>query len=239
MFKTYYLHFKKYPIQLYASSLTFYSLIALVPLLAFWLGLLEYFHIDTLFHWIMHGFLEPMGQIEETIGSTLFDFVHNTHKSIMKNFTIIFFFLSIIVLVFKIDSTVNQIHGIVAKFDRHFAYRWISLTVWLILGSIFIQNISHTICYYLFIFFTLTLMFKWIPRSSVSIKNAIKGSLFCLVIWFPISRIFGLFIYWNDTYLIVFHNFVGFIIMLFWINMLWLILLLGAIISNENNVTTD
>ncbi|WP_373778384.1 YhjD/YihY/BrkB family envelope integrity protein [Glaesserella sp.] len=227
---------KMFPIQLYATSLTYYSLIALVPLLAFWLGLLEFLYIDDLFHVVMHGFLDPMGKIGDTVGSTLFDFVHNTHAGIARQFTLAFFFFSIFILVYKIDITLNKLWQVPVRLDWRFLKVWGGFFLFICLCSallfaiksfpLFLQNIVS----YLFSFLMISGLFKFIPRVPIGAFSAMTGALFCLIAWFPISRLFHTLIYWNDTYSLVFHDFVGIMIMLFWINTLWLLLLSGMLI---------
>lgn len=227
---------KQYPIQLYASSLTYYSLLALVPMLTFWLSLLEFFSIDDLFHTIMHGFLDPMGKIGDNVGSTLFDFVHNTQNEIIRKFTFGFFFLSVLILIYKIDITLNQLWGIKSRLDKRFFIVWCGVFIFILCSSgllfaiksfpLFFKHLAT----YLFVFIGLTGLFKLIPRVKVGYKNAMLGAGCCLLLWFPLSRLFHKLIYWNDTYLIVFHDFVGMMIILFWINILWVLFLLGAMI---------
>lgn len=116
--------FRTFPVQLYATSLTYYTLLAIVPILAFWLWLLESLHIDALFHTVMHGFLDPMGDIGETVGSTLFDFVHNTHSGFLHHFTLLFFFLSIFILINKLDNALNAIWGLSSNLDKKYLRDW-------------------------------------------------------------------------------------------------------------------
>lgn len=227
---------KKHPIQLYASSLTYYSLLAIVPTLAFWLSLLEFFYIDDLFHTIMHGFLDPMGTIGDNIGSTLFDFVHNTQNGAAQKFTFIFFFFSIFIFIHKLDNTLNQLWHLKSPLDKRFIAIWTGIFLFIILSSAllfaiksfpkFLQNIAT----YFFIFISLVGIFKNIPRKKIPYSNAILGASCCLLLWFPLSRLFQKLIYWNDTYLIVFHDFVGMAIILLWLNMLWLLFLFSAVI---------
>ena len=126
---------RSFPLQLYASSLTFYTLLALVPVLAFWLWLLENLHIDDLFHIIMHGFLDPMGAIGETVGSTLFDFVHNTHQGVLHHFTLLLFFISIFILIGKIDAALNALWSCSTNLDKKYLCNWSLIFLFIIAAS--------------------------------------------------------------------------------------------------------
>ncbi|WP_373840513.1 YihY/virulence factor BrkB family protein [Glaesserella sp.] len=227
---------QRFPLQLHATSLTYYSLIAIVPLLAFWLGLLEFFLIDDLFHVVMHGFLDPMGKIGERVGSTLFDFVHNTHAGIARQFTLVFFFFSIFILIYKIDTTLNKLWKCTTRLDKRFYCTWSTFFIFICSCSALLFAIKsfpiaiQNALTYLFSFWILTGLFKFIPRRHIRTYSAMIGALFCLIVWFPISRLFHTLIYWNDTYSVVFHDFVGIVIMLFWINTLWILFLCGALI---------
>lgn len=227
---------KHTPIQLYATSLTYYSLLAIVPILAFWLSLLDFLNIDDLFHTIMHGFLDPMGTIGDKVGSTLFDFVHNTQNSIAQKFTFIFFFISAFILIYKLDHTINQLWGLKSSVDKRFFIVWSGIFMFILCSSTLLFSIKifprifQNLATYFFVFLSLVGLFKLIPRTKVRSKNAILGSSCCVILWIPLSRLFHKLIYWNDTYLIIFHDFVGMIIILLWINMLWLLFLFGATI---------
>lgn len=83
---------KRYPLQLYATSLTYYTLLTMVPLLSLLLWVLEGLGIDVLFHTVMHGFLDPMGKIGDDVGSKVFDFVHNTHSMLLGSVGVLIFF---------------------------------------------------------------------------------------------------------------------------------------------------
>ncbi|WP_161494259.1 MULTISPECIES: YhjD/YihY/BrkB family envelope integrity protein [Glaesserella] len=241
MFTQTFTRLKQYPIQLYATSLTYYSLIALVPLLSFWLGLLEKLGIDDLFHTVMHGFLEPMGQVESIVGSTLFEFVHNTHKGLADHFTVSFFFLAILFFIYKIDNTINQLWRIKSKLDWHFVKTWGGMFLLILLFSALLFAIKsfpkpiQYLCNYNVAFTLLIWIFFTLPRTKIHLKAALCGSLCCLVGWLLISRLFQLLIYWNDTYLVVFHDFVGMMIMLLWINLLWVLLLTSTVLVKEMN----
>ncbi len=235
--------FRTFPVQLYATSLTYYTLLAIVPILAFWLWLLESLHIDALFHTVMHGFLDPMGDIGETVGSTLFDFVHNTHSGFLHHFTLLFFFLSIFILINKLDNALNAIWGLSSNLDKKYLRDWGLLAIFILLSSaLFVlfkiiadhpSKLTQEIISYVFSFFVLTGLFKFIPRATVKTPAACYGALFCLIIWLPLSRLFQQLVLFNNTYIVVYHDFVGVIITLIWINMLWLLFLSGAIISRS------
>ncbi|OBX06112.1 hypothetical protein QV08_11045 [Gallibacterium salpingitidis] len=256
---------KRYPLQLYATSLTYYTLLTMVPLLSLLLWVLEGLGIDALFHTVMHGFLDPMGKIGDDVGSKVFDFVHNTHSMLLGSVGVLIFFGSIFILVDKIEKYVNQLWQITTSYPlKKKLRRYLIGFIFVLVLSLFVQVFENVIGNWLrastatvfgvklpslvfpiidFVFSIcfLSLLFKTLPHRDVTIKSSVIAALFCLLLWSPITFIFHQVVKFNDTYFVVYHDFVGVMITLIWINILWLFFLLAVCLCRlieENKLRT-
>ncbi len=96
-------------IKLSATSLTYSSLLAIVPLLAVLFTLLKSFGIDTFLQKIVTDMLAPMGDAGQEVGQYLLQFVGNAQTGLLGGVGLLFLFYSIFTLFRKIEVALNQI----------------------------------------------------------------------------------------------------------------------------------
>lgn len=248
------LEFNRDQCFLRAASLSFSSLLALVPLLAVLFTLMTAFG----------AFESTSASIEQYISETLIptegEKVLSFIKDALENASgigtlgLIFFIITSILLFFNVENNFNSVWGTKPKKKLH--QRFISYATVLVLSSILIAaSFSVTtlltpilriigsddssffikfviwISQQFFIAITLFLMIIFIPSARVRVKSAFYGALAGSIIWEIARNIFRL---WSESmrqYSILYGSFAILPIFLIWLQLTWIIILVAFEIS--------
>lgn len=244
-------------LPLYATSLTYYSLLATVPLLAILFTLLKSFGLSAFLYRLLSELFEPMGQSGQDVGHYLLQFVHNAQAGMLGGIGVLFFLYTVFSLFHKIERALNDIWQI--RSLRPFTSRLLGyigmivlvlVTASLALG---LNVVSHfdtiskywsqlpvlpTLSVYLVKLLSilvtallLALLYAIIPNTRVRFSAAYIGGLFCSVLWIPLTAGFAYMLSFSSGYSIIYGSFAGVVITLIWINILWLLFLAGGLVS--------
>lgn len=244
-------------IKLYAIVLTYYTLLAIVPLLAVLFTLLKRFGIDTFLQGILLDALAPLGNSGQEISHYLLQFIQNTQTHILGSISVVFLLFSIFGLFGKIDQALNrmwfvkspnnwggQILGYAGAILLTVVFAMLALTLNLssktsILQSIFgdtqlsfwlITAVSKTASV-LFTALMLAIMYSSTINIKVQSKAALAGGFFCALLWIPLTMLFAHTIVISKNYSVIYSGFAGIIILLIWLNILWLLFLSGGLVA--------
>ncbi len=244
-------------IKLLAISLTYSSLLAIVPLLAVLFTLLKSFGIDTFLQKIVTDMLAPMGDAGQEVGQYLLQFVGNAQTGLLGGVGLLFLFYSIFTLFRKIEVALNQIWYIYQL--RSIKNQLISylgaLMLTVIVGALVIGG--NVIFYQKLVLpsgeeshFFITLL-KWgksllsivltasvlsvvyssVINTNVRFRAAFIGGLFCAILWIPITAGFAALIAGSSNYSLIYSSFASMIILLIWLHILWLLFLSGGLVA--------
>jgi membrane protein len=246
--------FREDQLGLTASSLTFTTMIALVPLFTLALALFTVFPMfakmqGVLQQWLISSLIPP--DIARNVLGYLSQF--SSKASHMGALGLGFFLASALALIFTIDRTLNNIWRV--KRRRLVAQRVLIYWAAITLGPLILAA-SLTITSYLisvsktwvsgapgglsfllsFVQFILiasgiTALFRFVPDTNVRWSHAGTGGLFVAVGLEIAKKLLSLYLASVPTYAAVYGAFATAPILLLWIYIAWAIVLLGAVIS--------
>ena len=237
-----------------AASLTFTTLLSLVPLMTIALTMFSAFPVfeDFSIH-IKTYLLENL--MPDTAGVVITRYMAQFTESATRLTTVGIGFLALtaMMMMLTIDRTFNAIWGV--KRPRPLVNRlviyWavltlapllvgasLSLTSWLVgLSMGYAKHIpvfgieTLKILPVLLTMLAFTLMFRLIPNRYVPRRHALIGAFVAAVLFVTMNRIFGYYVSHFPTYKLVYGAFASVPIFLMWIYLSWLTILLGAEIT--------
>jgi membrane protein len=248
-------------VQLRASGLTFYSLLALVPILAMGFGIAKGFGLDK----DLEQYLVDNFKGQEDVLNWLMSFVHsmldNAKGGVIAGVGLAVLFWSVMRVLGNIESSFNDIWQIkrqrtyVRKFADYFSLMLVApiLIIAASSGTVFVAtqlsnisahiefvNLSPFVLYlmklfpYVMIWLLFTVLYMIMPNTKVTFASALiagvlAGSAFQLVQWVYIDLQMGMSR--NNA---IYGTFAAMPLLLVWMQMSWLIVLLGAEISFAN-----
>ncbi|MDP3820358.1 MAG: YihY family inner membrane protein [Burkholderiales bacterium] len=252
--KTLRIRFREDRLGLTASSLTFTTLIALVPLLTVMLAVFSAFPMFSSFQDALQKyFLQSL--VPETIAkpvlAALTQFASKANR--LGSVGLALLVLTALALMLTIDRTLNGIWRV--REPRPIAQRvlvyWASATLGPLLLGISLSLTSYVLSASRglvggvpggvslllntveFILFAAGLagLFHYVPNTHVRWRHAIAGGLFAAAAFEIAKRLLGWYLLQVPTYSVVYGAFAAVPIFLIWIYLGWVIVLLGAVIA--------
>ena len=237
-----------------AASLTFTTLLSLVPLMTIALTMFSAFPVFEDFSIHIKTYLLD-NLMPETAGVVITRYMTQFTESATRLTTVGIGFLALtaMMMMLTIDRTFNVIWGV--KRQRPLVNRlviyWavltlapllvgasLSLTSWLVgLSMGYAKHIpvfgieTLKILPVLLTMLAFTLMFRLIPNRYVPRRHALIGAFVSAVLFVTMNRIFGYYVSHFPTYKLVYGAFASVPIFLMWIYLSWLTILLGAEIT--------
>lgn len=237
-----------------AGSLTFNTVLALVPILTIALAILTAFPLFATFKSSLEAYfiqsLIPKG-ISNTILGYLTQFA--TKATRLSAFGGLALFATAVATMAMIDRTFNGIWHVKHKrplFQRLMVY-WVIVTLGPLLIGISISSTSFLFSVTTGIFTKMpfigatlysmisvaistgafTLLYVVVPNRKVDWRDAFWGALFAALAFELAKRLFSIFITQFPTYTVVYGALAAVPIFLLWIYLSWLIALFGAVIA--------
>lgn len=237
-----------------AGSLTFTTLLAIVPLVTVSLALFGNFPAfkelgDALSGFIQNNILpERAGRIITTYALQFSE--KAAQLTLIGTFMLL---VTVLLLLHTIDSVFNDIWGV--RTPRPLLTRltvyWVALTVgpFALAGSIFATGrlvatsaelIGHSartgMFSTLFVpFAMLAILFAFlyyaVPNHPIRALHACLGGVVAAALFMAMQRLFGSFIAGLPTYTLVYGTFAALPLFLVWLYMSWIVILLGALVS--------
>ena len=237
-----------------ASSLTFTSLLSLVPLITITLTFFSVFPQFSDFS--LHAkniVLDNM--LPETGGKIITQYMEQftANAARLTAFGIAFLAVTAMLMILSIDNAFNKIWRVTRQrtvIQRVLVY-WavltlapllmggsLSMTSWLI--GLSVGKLSELSFLFLtllklvpFVLATLafTFLFRVVPNRFVPLKHAFIGGAVSALAFEAMSRAFALYIAHFPTYKLVYGAFASFPIFLLWVYLSWLTVLLGAVLT--------
>ena len=237
-----------------ASSLTFTTLISLVPLLTVMLAIFSAFPMfssfqDALQRYFLQTLVPP--DIASQVLQALNDFAAKAKG--VGSVGLVLLFLAALALMLTIDGTLNAIWRVRTR--RPIAQRvlvyWaaatlgplalgvsLSLTSYAVsasrgfVGSI-TGGVSVALGAFEFLLFIAALasLFHYVPNTHVRWRHALAGAAFSAVGFEVAKRLLGWYLQTVPTYSVVYGTFATVPIFLIWIYVAWVVVLLGAVIA--------
>ena len=239
-------HFKEDRCFEEAASLSFASLLALVPLLAVIFGIVAAFPVfsewsNRLESLILHNLMPAAGEQVESYLATFLSSVSGL--TLPGTVTLI---LTALLLMFRIEVAFNRIWRVSRSrsFGARVVVYWAVLTLAPILmgaavamsaqkllGGAMLQDVLHPVVYRIGIFLAtwtiFALVFVLVPNRRVRFRDAVVGALLSAV-FFEIAKLAFVAYVTNANYAVIYGALATVPVFLFWLYLVWIVVLLGA-----------
>jgi len=251
--------FKDHRIQLRASALTFYSLLSIVPVAAMVFGIAKGFGFKTRLENELNKMIserEELADVLTYVQEFANSMLDNINGGVIAGVGVVFLFWSVMKLLGNIENSFNVIWQIrksrsfTRKFSDYLSMMliapilfFLSSTITVYLGniagseSIIGENLGPLLMFvvklmpYLLIFLLFTLLYVIMPNTKVQFKYALNAGFIAGII-FQITQF--AYIYFQvgvGRFGAIYGSFVALPLFLFWLQLSWLIVLLGAEMS--------
>jgi membrane protein len=227
-----------------AGSLTFTTLLSLVPLLTVALALSTAFPvfdeaITTLQLFLFENFLPDADGLEVLIDQIL---SFSEQAARLTAIGLAFLLVTAVMLMFTIDDTLNRIFRVRRRrpLGQQVVMYWSVLTLWpvligasLSLTSMLIGTQSGLLRLVPFVFTwaALTVLYILVPYRQVQFRHAALGALLAGIGFELAKRAFAVYLLKFPTYTLVYGAFATLPIFLVWMYVSWVVVLTGAIFT--------
>lgn len=237
-----------------ASSLTFTTLISLVPLLTVMLALFTAFPIFATFHdalqtYFLQSLVPP--SIAKPVLGALTQFAGKANR--LGTVGLIFLGFAAIALMLTIDRTLNAIWRV--RTPRPIAQRvlvyWAAVTLGPLVLGVSLSLTSYAISAskglvavlpgglslllgtleFALLACGLAALFRYVPNTHVRWRHALAGGVFATVGFEAAKKLLGWYLAQVPTYSLVYGAFATVPIFLIWLYVGWVVVLLGAVIA--------
>lgn len=237
-----------------AMSLAYTTLLSLVPLMVFSFSILKGVGARTDLRFILHEFFRPLGSAASQLTDTVLQFVANMGAGVLGSIGLVFLVYTVISTIQKVEASFNFVWRV--DRPRNFARRFAEyLSVMLVgplmlavalglLGSAqqspmaqwlrsitplaWLLGVFGQIVPYAIVTLVFTLMYSFIPNTRVEFKAALIGGVTAGIVWALVGKVFTAFVLYSTQMMAVYRGFAIVLTTLIWVDLSWLILLIGA-----------
>ncbi len=228
-----------------AGSLTFTTILALVPILTIALAIFTTFPLFNTFRASLEAyFIESL--MPKTIANTILGYLNqfSTKATRLSAVGAVFLIGTAIAMIAMIDRTFNRIWRVKTKrpLTQRVLIYWATVTLGPLLIGISITAASflftakndavlYTLISILLTSGTFTLLYMIVPNRLVDWRDAACGGMLAAIAFEIMRRLFAIFVAKFPTYTIVYGALAAMPIFLIWIYLGWLITLMGAVLA--------
>jgi len=246
--------FRDSGLSIRATSLVYTTLLSMVPFLAVTFSVLKAFGIHQQIEPVLAQGLEPLGEKGVEITQSIIGFVDNLKVGVLGAVGVAGLFYTTYSLIDKIEDAMNSIwrlqqgRPLARKFTDYLSvvlmgpvlvFTAFGLTAsaqshWLIQRILEIQPLGYLVVLatkflpYIFIGLLFTFLYKFVPYTKVRLRSALVGGITAGVLWQGAGIAFAAFVASSGKYSAVYSSFAVLILFLIWLDVGWLIVLVGA-----------
>ena len=241
-------------LNLQAMSLTYSTLLSLVPFLAVMFSVLKAFEVQNVLEPFLTQMLQPLGQEASQVANRIINFVDNIRVGILGAVGVAMLFYTVVTLVAKVEDALNQIWRLprsrtwpqrittylsVVLVGPVMVFTALTLiasaqSYWLIerlfeIGFFsYIFTLTTSVMPFVLLCATFTFLYKLMPYTKVRLSSALIGGATAGVLWQLVGMAFAAFVANSAQYAAVYSSFAIIIVFLIWLYVGWLIFLVGA-----------
>lgn len=244
-------------VTLRASSLVYTTLLSLVPLLAVSFSVLKGFGVHNQAEPLLHDLLEPLGEHGKQVTDALIGYVDNTNVGVLGTVGVAFLLYSVIVLIAKIEQAFNdtwhapQPRASVQRFSQYLSLLLIGPVLFVaavgatasLRGTPLVQQLvaieplgwlvdaGGRLVPYTLTTLAFAFAYLFVPNCRVRPGSALLGAAIAAVLWQVIGYLFANVMAGSTQYAAIYSSLAILILFMIWLQIAWLILLLGASIA--------
>ncbi len=229
----------------YASSLSFHTILALIPVLL--ISLYLFIHLD-----IFTPYLEDIRNFifsaiipvhKEFIAANIDSFMQNAYK--MGILGLIFVLYVSVMFFDDFEYVINKIYGIQPRKFFHSITIYLTMVILMPLGvalsfyltikaNLLFEHFQYThwinvlsVSSYLITWFLFFIIYKISPNIKVHKRSAFISAFIASLIWYLSKLLFVYYVTFNKTYATLYGSFSTIMFFLIWIYLSWIIFLYG------------
>ena len=241
--------------QLWTASLTYYSILAVIPAIAFTLGITKGFGIDIFFEERIYRAFPESREGAAMIIDAAKKLIDSTKGSILTGVGVVILLWTILKLLLMLENAFNRIWKV--KRDRSIIRRMIDYVAIVFLGPIFFAVVLATISFlthhlrglaggflfsmgvplflnfagFLIIILLFTCIYIIVPNTKVRFKPALVAGIATTIMFFILKFIFFHVQSSISKYNAIYGSLSFIPIFLIWVQYIWMSVLVGAQIS--------
>ncbi|MFZ1413557.1 MAG: YhjD/YihY/BrkB family envelope integrity protein [Defluviicoccus sp.] len=244
------------PLSLHAASLVYTTLLSFVPLLAFCFSVLKGFGVHNTLEPLLLGVLEPLGPRAVEITSQVISFIDRMEVGVLGALGLALLIYTAISVIQKIESAFNTIWhvGQPRSWARKLADYMSALLITpvlvfaafsmiaTVLDSPLIQRLGGMplgelltggvrFLPKLVLVAVLAFVYMFMPNTKVGGRAALVGAVIAGLLWLAAGLVFATFVASAQSYAAIYSAFASAILVILWLNVNWLIVLIGAAIA--------
>jgi len=240
-----------------AAALSYWSLLSVVPLLAVAFSVLKAFGLQNQMQTVLLQTLEPLGPDRNEIVRRMVGFVGNAQAGVLGAAGVAGLFYTVISLIGNVEEALNQIWraqpvrawtrrygeylgfllvGPVLMFAA-FALIASAQSYWLVQQLIEKQLFGSAIAVltrvlpFFFLWAGFTCLYKIMPSADVHWRSALFGAAVAAILWHLAGIAFTAFVAGSVNYTALYSGFAIVVVFFLWLNLAWLIVLLGGMVA--------
>ena len=240
-----------------AAALSYWALLSLVPLLAVAFSVLKAFGVEDLLEPFLAEAFEPLGAARTEIIQRIVGFVKNTEVGVLGAVGVAGLFYTVISLIGSIEEALNQIwraqpiRGWTRRYGEYlglllvgpvfmfaaFALIASAQSYWLVQTLIEMRAFGPVLALltrvlpFFFLWAGFTLLYKIMPSAEVHLRSALFGAAVAAILWQLAGIGFTAFIADSVNYRAIYSGFAVVVVFFIWLNLAWLIVLLGGMVA--------
>jgi membrane protein len=244
-------------LQLNAMSLSYITLLSMVPLLAVAFSVLKAFGSQSIIEPFLLSVMAPLGEAADELTARILDFVNNIRVGVLGAVGVALLFYTVIALMQKIERVFNRIwhvhrmRSLSSRFTNYLSVLMVGPVLVIAAGSLTATLLAAptirefaelspigtllTGAGYLLPLAVWTAVFAFlyafIPNTRVHAESALVGGLVASILWNLLGLVFGGLVAGSTNYTAVYSAFASLVLFLIWLQIAWMIVLVGAGIS--------
>jgi membrane protein len=248
------LKFRDSALHVESTSLAYRTLLSLVPLLAVMFSVLKGFGVkDQLAPFLERSF-EPLGDQGPEIAQNILGFVDNLNFAVLGYAGLVLLFWTVVSLLSRVEEAFDAIWEVPARrslLQRFSTYLSVTLVGPVLLAAAFgtmteamqdalvrrplgFEWFGSVISWvggllpHLLVWLAFAFLYAFMTNARVRPVPALAGALFASVAWFAVGRLFAEFVAGSAQYSAIYSGFAAAVLFVIWLNVGWLITLVGA-----------
>ncbi len=244
-------------LHLRSTSLAYTTLLSLVPFLAVTFSVLKGFGVQNQLQPVLMQSLEPLGERGVEIGESILSYVNNLNFAVLGFFGIALLFWTVISLLTKVEEAFNAVWHVpgVRSWGRRFSdylsvalvgpvfiFAALGLTT-MVFGDEQVQRLASIepfgtlilwlsrLVPYLLVCAAFAFLYSFLTNYPVRLVPALVGGIFASVAWYGVGHLFTHLVAGSSKYSAIYSGLAAAVLFIMWVNIGWLIILVGAYIA--------
>lgn len=246
--------FQDNDLTLRAASLSYTTLVGLVPFLAVSFSLLKSFGMSYTIRPLLLGFLAPFGPEAGDMAGRIINYINHMNTKVLGSVGVLLLIYTVVSMVQKLENAVNFIwktqktRPLTRRFSDYLSVVLVGPVLIIsalgittsFMSSALVRNVlsirvAGVIIYFLgklvpyfFVFLAFIYIYSFLPTARVKLTAAAAGGVIAGVAWQSVEWMFAGLTVASSEYPAIYSSFAILILLVGWIYLNWEILLIGA-----------